>query len=247
MRTTGSQFHSRAVDVLNAAVYTVGHLTVACTGRLRNDPAVSIAELPKAGVTMSALLKPKITPHDYLESERASKTKHEYYAGQVYEMACAGERHNLVAGNVSASLHSQLRRRPCTVYPSDMRVKIAAMELYTYPDISALCGVAQFEDEQRDILLNPTVIVEVLSPSTENYDRGKKFQFYRTLQSLVEYLLVAQDTMHVEHYTRQPDGHWLLAEFDQPTDVLHLASIGCDLALADVYEKVLFDQVSSQE
>jgi len=128
-----------------------------------------------------------------------------------------------------------------------MRVKIAAMGLYTYPDISALCDAAQFEDEQRDILLNPTVIVEVLSPSTENYDRGKKFQFYRTLQSLVEYLLVAQDVMHVEHYKCQPDGRWLLAEFDQPTDVFHLASIGCDLVLADVYEKVLFDQVSSQE
>lgn len=198
-------------------------------------------------MTMSALPKPKITPREYLDGERASKIKHEYYAGQVYAMAGASERHNLVAGNVFASLHSQLRRRPCSVFPSDMRVKIAAMGLYTYPDISALCGAAQFEDEQRDILLNPMVIVEVLSPSTENYDRGRKFQFYRTLQSLVEYLLVAQDAMHVEHYTRQPDGRWLLAEFDQPTDVLRLASIGCDLALADVYEKVLFDQVSSQE
>ncbi len=196
---------------------------------------------------MSALLKLKITPRDYLDSERVSKIKHEYYAGQVYAMAGASERHNLVAMNIGASLHSQLRRRQCSVFPSDMRVKIAAMGLYTYPDISALFGAAQFEDEQRDILLNPTVIVEVLSPSTENYDRGKKFQFYRTLQSLVEYLLVAQDAMHIEHYTCQPDGRWLLAEFDQPTDVLHLASIGCDLALADVYEKVLFDQVSSQE
>ena len=162
-------------------------------------------------------------------------------------MAGASERHNLVAGNVFASLHSQLRRRSCSVFPSDMRVKIAAMGLYTYPDISALCGATQFEDDQRDILLNPTVIVEVLSPSTENYDRGRKFQFYRTLQSLVEYLLVAQDATHIEHYTRQPDGHWLLAEFDQPTDVLHLTSIGCDLALTDVYEKVVFDQSPQQE
>ena len=115
------------------------------------------------------------------------------------------------------------------------------MGLYTYPDISVVCGAPRFEDDQRDTLLNPTMILEELSPSTENYDRGQKFQRYRTLPSLTEYVLIAQDAMHVEHYARQPDGHWLLTEADGPEGMLHLASIACDLALADVYEKVDFE------
>ena len=190
---------------------------------------------------MSALRRPFVSAGDYLAAERAGKTKHEYYAGQVYAMAGASERHNLVAGNVFASLHSQLRRRSCNVYPSDMRVKVRSMVLYTYPDISAVCGVPQFEDERRDTLLNPTLIVAVLSPSTENYDRGRKFQHYRTLPALEEYLLVAQDALHVEHYARQSDGRWVLTEADGMDGVIHLAAIGCDLLLADVYEKVAID------
>jgi Uma2 family endonuclease len=190
---------------------------------------------------MSALLTPFLSTNDYLDSERASKTKHEYCAGQVYAMAGASARHNLIAMNTGASLHSQLRRQACTVYPSDLRVKVNPMELYTYPDLSVVCGAPRFEDGQRDTLLNPTVIVEVLSPSTENYDRGQKFQRYRALSSLAEYVLIAQDAMHVEHYARQPDGRWLLTEADGPEGVIHLAAIACDLALADVYEKVELD------
>lgn len=187
---------------------------------------------------MAAVLKPHVTAADYLAAERTGKTKHEYAAGQVYAMAGASERHNLVAGNTFASLHAQLRRRSCNVYPSDMRVKTRAMGLYTYPDLSIVCGTPQFEDERRDTLLNPTVIVEVLSPTTESYDRGRKFQHYRTMPSLVEYVLIAQDALHVEHYTRQAEGRWLLAEADGPDGVIHLSSIGCDLTLAEVYEKV---------
>jgi Uma2 family endonuclease len=190
---------------------------------------------------MAAVLKPHVTAADYLAAERTGKTKHEYVAGQVYAMAGASERHNLVAGNTFASLHAQLRRRSCNVYPSDMRVKTRAMGLYTYPDLSVVCGTPQFEDERRDTLLNPTVIVEVLSPTTENYDRGRKFQHYRTMPSLVEYVLIAQDALHVEHYARQADGRWLLAEADGPDGVIQLAAIGCELALADVYEKVEFE------
>ena len=190
---------------------------------------------------MSALLKPFLSAKDYLDSERASKTKHEYFAGQIYAMAGASERHNTLAGNTFASLHSQLRRRSCNIYPSDMRVKVNPMGLYTYPDISVVCGAPQFEDGKRDTLLNPTVIVEVLSPSTENYDRGQKFQRYRALSSLAEYVLIAQDAMHVEHYARQPDGRWLLTEDDGPEGAIHLAAIACDLVLADVYEKVDFE------
>ena len=115
------------------------------------------------------------------------------------------------------------------------------MGLYTYPDISIVCGAPRFEDDQRDTLLNPTVLVEVLSPSTENYDRGQKFQRYRALSSLVEYVLIAQDAVRVEHYARQHDGRWLLTEADGPEGAIHLAAIACDLVLADVYEKVDFE------
>ena len=195
---------------------------------------------------MSALLKPLLSARDYLASERAGEAKHEYVADQISAMAVANERHNLVTGNSSASPHSQLRRRSCTVYPSDLRVKVNPVELYTYPDISVVCGAPQFEDGKRDTLLNPTVIVEVLSPSTENYDRGRKFQRYRALSSLAEYVLIAQDAMHVEHYARQPDGRWLLTEADGSEGAIHLASIACDLALADVYEKVDFEDEESR-
>ncbi|HHY54840.1 MAG TPA: Uma2 family endonuclease [Chloroflexi bacterium] len=196
---------------------------------------------------MSARAKVYISPEAYLAAERAGEKKHEYYAGEVYAMAGASERHNLVAMNIGASLHSQLRRRACNVYPSDMRVKVSALGFYTYPDISVVCGAPQFEDARRDTLLNPLVIVEVLSPSTENYDRGRKFQMYRTLPSLVEYLLVAQDSIHIEHYTRQPDGRWLFFESDQPDAVFQLDAIGCTLAAADVYEKVTFDAANLSE
>ena len=189
---------------------------------------------------MAAVLKPHVTAADYLAAERTGKTKHEYVAGQVYAMAGASERHNLVAGNTFASLHAQLRRRSCNVYPSDMRVKTRAMGLYTYPDLSIVCGTPQFEDERRDTLLNPTVIVEVLSPTTESYDRGRKFQHYRTMPSLVEYVLVAQDAMHIEQYTRQADGRWVLTEADGPQGVIELTAIGCTLRLDEVYEKVEF-------
>jgi Uma2 family endonuclease len=121
-----------------------------------------------------------------------------------------------------------------------MRVYIPRTGLYTYPDISVVCGAAQFQDAQRDTLLNPTIIVEVLSPSTENYDRGKKFQNYRSLDTLQEYIVIAQNTYHIEHYTRQPHNQWLLEEVDDPTASLDITTIACTLVLQDVYEKVSF-------
>lgn len=191
---------------------------------------------------MSAQPKTYISVDQYLAGERLSDTKHEYYAGEVFAFAGASEQHNLIAGNVLASLHTQLRRRACTVYSSDMRVKVRRTGLYTYPDVVAVCGQAQFEDEERDTLLNPTVIIEVLLPSTENYDRGKKFQNYRTIDSLAEYLLIAQDTYRIEHYIRQPDQQWLLSEATALNATIDLPSINCTLLLADVYEKVVMDE-----
>jgi Uma2 family endonuclease len=181
------------------------------------------------------------TAERYLAFERASDERHEYLDGQLYAFAGASARHNLIAGNTYASLHAQLRKRPCVVYPSDMRLKVSRTGLYTYPDISVVCGTPQFEDGERDTLLNPTLIVEFLSPSTESYDRGKKFQHCRTVESLQEYVLIAQDSRRIEHYVRQADGQWLFADTDQSDASLDLPSIGCTLLIADVYEKVEFD------
>jgi Uma2 family endonuclease len=156
-------------------------------------------------------------------------------------MTGATESHNLIVTNIVASLHAQVRRRPCRVYPGDMRVKVSRVGLYTYPAVSVVCEPPQYEDVHRDTLLNPVLAIEVLSPSTESYDRGKKFQFYRTLSSLREYVLVAQDTQRIERYVRQDDGMWLLDDAHEPDAMMSLESIDCTLTLADVYEKVEFE------
>ena len=187
-----------------------------------------------------ALPEKFMTPEDYLEFERASEIKHEYFGGEVFAMSGASANHSTIAGNAFASLHAQLRRQPCRVYQNDMRVKTRSV-LYTYPDVSVVCGEPQFEDRVVDTLLNPTLIIEVLSPSTERYDRGKKFQHYRTIESLQEYVLIAQDSVLVERYLRQPNNEWLLSEFAGMDAVLELPSIRCRLALADMYEKVELD------
>ena len=153
-------------------------------------------------------------------------------------MAGGSERHNLIVGNVFAGFHAQLRKRPCKVYASDMRVRVSQAGLYAYPDVVVICGEARFDDDQRDTLLNPSVIVEVLSDSTEGYDRGKKFEHYRKLESLAEYVLIAQDKHHVEHYVRQPDHRWLLSEYDNLQDAVEFPSIHTHLSLSEIYDKV---------
>lgn len=185
------------------------------------------------------------TEEAYLRFERNSPEKHEYYQGQVYAMAGATRNHIRIVGNVFASLHRQLLARPCEIYMTDMRVKVNDSGLYTYPDIAIVCGQAQFVDHTQDTLMNPTVLIEVLSPSTENYDRGSKFELYQALDSFKEYLLVAQDRARIEHYTRQSDGKWLLHDVKAMDAVLELTSIGCTLALADVYAKITFEADSS--
>ena len=187
---------------------------------------------------MSANPKPYLTPAEYLAGERKREYKSEYWNGELYAMAGASERHNLITTNVVIELGTQLRGRSCKVYPSDMRVQIKVTGLYTYPDVVVVCGKPRFEDEDNDTLLNPTVLVEVLSKSTETYDRGKKFENYRTLDSLTEYVMIAQDRVHVEHYVRQLDNQWLLSEAKALQDVIELPTIQCTLALADVYDKV---------
>ncbi len=186
---------------------------------------------------MSTLPKTFLTEAEYLAIERAAESKSEYYQGKIFAMAGARANHNRIVMNLSSNVHQQLRQRRCEVYASDMRVHIPANTLYTYPDVSAFCGEPEFLDEDRDTLLNPTFIAEVLSETTERYDRGRKFELYRSIESLREYLLVASDRVHVDLYTRQPGGQWLLSSFGRLEEVVALDSIGCRLTVAELYEK----------
>lgn len=182
----------------------------------------------------------KWTVEEYLAFERASDEKHEYYAGEIFATSGASRRHNIIVINAGTTLNAQLAERPCEVYPSDMRVKVSAIK-YTYPDVCVVCGEPQFADSEFDTLLNPTVLIEVLSDSTEDYDRGKKFKHYMGISSLQEYVLIAQDEVRVDHFIRQADGDWLLSYATAFDTRMALPSIACTLRLADVYRKVTFE------
>jgi Uma2 family endonuclease len=188
---------------------------------------------------MSSLAQPRCTPEHYLALERQARHRSEYVNGSILAMAGASRQHNLITGNVFGELRAQLRGRPCEAYINDMRVKVSATGLYTYPDVAALCDEPHFEDSHVDTLLNPSVIVEVLSESTEAYDRGEKFAHYRRLESLRDYVLIAQNKVRVEHYVRQGD-QWVLSEADALSSTVHLSSIGCTIVLRDIYERVEF-------
>lgn len=187
---------------------------------------------------MSLQPKPRLTPEDYLAIERSADFKSEYFDGEIFAMTGASEPHNIIVINSVIALGNQLKKRPCKLYANDMRVKVDPTGLYAYPDLVVVCGKAQLEDAHLDTLLNPTLIVEVLSDSTEAYDRGRKFEHYRKLESLTEYVLISQHWPHVESYRRQPDHHWLLTECSGLDGVLRLESIDCELALAEIYDKV---------
>ena len=191
---------------------------------------------------MSQQISPYISPQEYLRLERQAAYRSEYVHGQIFGMGGASRNHNLVGGNIFGELRQQLKGRSCEAYMSDMRVKVTATGLYTYLDVVVVCGEPKFEDEHLDILLNPTVLVEVLSKSTERYDRIAKSSYYRTLDSLAEHLLVAQDEVRLEQYSRQSDRQWLLLDYRTLDDIAELKSIGCSLALRDVYDKVRFDE-----
>jgi Uma2 family endonuclease len=189
---------------------------------------------------MSLRTKPYLSPEDYLALERSAEFKSEYFDGEIFAMAGASESHNLIVINTIRELSSQLKKRSCKVYANDMRVRVSPTGLFTYPDVMVVCGQTQFDDSHLDTLLNPTLIVEVLSDSTEAYDRGRKFEHYRKLESLAEYVLIAQHRPHVESYRRQPDQRWVFAESDGLDDSLPLDAIDCKLALAEIYDKVEF-------
>ena len=186
---------------------------------------------------MSTQQKTFLTPEQYLEIERKADFRSEYFHGGMFAMAGAQRAHNQLVASLVRELGQQFRGRPCDVYPSDMRVHVVATGLYAYPDVTAVCGEQLFADSHTDTLLNPTLIVEVLSPSTEAYDRGRKFEHYRSIESLREYLLVASDRLHADLYSRQPDGRWLLTSADRPEDSVTLESVDARIVLSDLYEK----------
>ena len=186
---------------------------------------------------MSSLPNYYLSPEEYLTIERNAEFKSEYFDGVAYAMAGGSERHNLITGNLVTELNVQLRAAPCRVYPSDMKVRLPNSKRFFYPDVSVICGETQFADEERDVILNPVLIVEVLSESTEAFDRGKKFSSYQQIESLREYLLVAQDEFVVEHYLRQEDG-WLYTKASGLDSALDLPALNCRMALSDIYNKV---------
>jgi len=195
---------------------------------------------------MSTAPKPLHTPEQYLAIERAAQFRSEFYHGEMFAMVGASRRHNLIAGNVFGELHRQFRDRKCEVYQSDMRVKVNATGLYTYPDVVAACDEPRFEDDQVDILMNPKVVVEVLSPSIELWDRGKKFEHYRNIPSVREYVLIAQDHVLVERFTINADGQWALLDYRTPDDTLILDSISCRIKLSEIYARISFDQSETE-
>lgn len=191
---------------------------------------------------MAALRQPDalLTADEYLRLERNAEFKSEYVNGHVYAMAGAKVGHNQISANVSGSLWNQLRERPCRVFGSDMKVRIDKANVFRYPDVTGVCGPILFHDSEQDAYCNPSVIIEVLSRSTERLDRGEKFMLYRLLDSLVEYVLVCQDRAQVEVWVRDDGGRWTTTIYDEAADSFTLRSIGCTLTLAEIYEKVEF-------
>jgi Uma2 family endonuclease len=194
---------------------------------------------------MSLQPKTGYTFEDYLAAERAElEIRHEYVAGEVFAMVGATAGPNIIVANLIGGLWTEMKGRQCLVYSNDMRVRIESADASLYPDILAHCGGPQFHDDRQDVLLNPSLIAEVLSPSTEAHDRGEKFAVYRRLPSLQEYLLVAQERMRAELFVRGPDGRWLLSEYSSPKESVPMESVGCVLPLSEVYDKVEFSRHS---
>ena len=187
---------------------------------------------------MSSLAKNYMTPEEFLAFEREAGTKHEYHDGAVIDMAGGGIPHSALAVKLASELTQRLKGRSGLVFNSDMKVWTGESRHYFYPDLSGLCGQPQSHDDARDVLLNPAFIVEVLSPKTEGYDRGKKLAVYMGLPSVIEIVLVAQDEMRVDKYTRQPDGIWRFDGYSGPDAVVSFVSVQCEVRLGDFYAGV---------
>lgn len=182
----------------------------------------------------------KLTPEEYLEIERKAEVKSEYYNGEMFAMSGASFTHARIVRNLLVSLTTKLKGKKCEATASDLRLRVSPTSLYTYSDIIVTCGEPQFADSKPDTLTNPTLIAEVLSDSTRDYDLGRKFEHYRTVDSLREYLTVDQDAPKVTHWVRGPGESWSLIDYSDLTATISLPSLGCDLSMAEIYEDVDF-------
>ena len=190
---------------------------------------------------MATVPNPYLSPQQYLAQERRAEFKSQYFQGEMFAMAGASREHNLIVANIVRELGNALKDRRCEVYPSDMRVKVAKSGLYTYPDATVVCSQPEFEDDQFDTLTNPTVLFEVLSESTESYDRGGKFRRYREIESLKEYVMISPDQASVECYLRQIGDRWLLQETQSPEESVTFESIQVTVLLAELYRNIRFE------
>jgi len=195
---------------------------------------------------MSTALK-RISTQEYLRSERQATFKSEFFQGETFAMVGGSAHHSLIAANFVGEARQALKDRPCAVFSSDLRVRVQPTGLYTYPDATIVCGELEFNDEQHDTITNPTVIVEVLSDSTEKYDRGRKADHYRQIASLKELVLIAQDHPHIERFTRRPDGGWLFHEEKNLTASFELPSLGISVMLSELYRNVRFKSATEPE
>ena len=197
---------------------------------------------------MGALPKRYFTPEEYNLLEAKAGYKSQYVAGEIYSMSGAQPWHVQIESNIGGMLYNCFRARQCRHFTSNMRVRVKAGDLWTYPDAIALCGEPKFDQSARPFsLLNPQVIFEVLSSSTERFDRSDKFIRYQKLESLADYVLVSAERMQIDHYTKMADGTWNLRQYNQPADALSLASVEIEMPLAEVYEKVQFPDSGEDE
>lgn len=196
---------------------------------------------------MAAHPKPRLTPEEYLKFERAAEFRHEYFNGEIFAMAGASYRHSQIIFSLARELGRLLDDGPCDVLGQDLRVNVSPNGLYTYPDLLVVCGGPIFIDDAFDTVRNPSLVIEVLSPSTEAYDRGFKSAQYRKIESLREYALVSQAEARVEVYRRQDSGQWLLSEFTGMDTVCIFESVGCRVPLAKIYRHVSLDDSAASQ
>lgn len=186
------------------------------------------------------------TPEEYFALEASSEIRHEYYRGEIFAMAGRSVNHNRIVRNILTNFASSLPGE-CEAFAIDLRVRIEASDLFTYPDLTIVCGKIDYYENRTDTILNPLAIIEVLSKTTEGYDRGKKFELYRTIASLREYVLVDQSRYHIEQFYIGKEGKWVLTEYTRPEEALHFNHIGMEIALAEIYRRVEFETVDNTQ
>ncbi|MDX2040880.1 MAG: Uma2 family endonuclease [Acidobacteriota bacterium] len=191
---------------------------------------------------MSAQPKMQYSLEEYFELDRKSDERLELWNGEIFSMSGVSREHATVEMNVSITLGARLRAKSCQLFPANVRIKVPSLPPYRYSDLSALCGKAQFEKIGGvDTLINPSLIIEILSPSTEAYDRGDKFTYYKSIPSFCEYLLIAQHRPHISQFIKQSDGTWLFHEYNSLADTIRLQSLSCEMTLSEIYQDIFFD------